>query len=69
MTEREIIKDIAWWGRISHREIGEKIGISQSAVSAMLSGDTPMRADRLSDMCKAVGAELIIRRGDKEWKI
>lgn len=68
MNEREIIKGIARSLRISHEEIGRVVGISQASVTRMLNGDTPMRVDRLEKMCEAVGAELIIRRGNKEWK-
>lgn len=69
MTDREVIKGISHSLRISHAEIGEKIGISQASVTRMLNGDTAMRSDRLAKMCEAIGAELIIRRGGKEYKL
>lgn len=69
MTDKEILRNIAYRLRISHEEIGEKIGISRGAVSNLLRSDGAMRSDRLSAMCRAVGAKLIIRKGDKEYEV
>lgn len=69
MTERDVLKSMAYSLRISHASIGEKTGISQTQITRQLNGEIPLRADRLSGICDAIGAELCIIRGKKKYVI
>lgn len=69
MTDKEIVKKIAYSLRISHEEIAESLGTSRGAVSNLLRSEGAMRSDKLSAICRAMGASLVIKKGNKEYEV
>lgn len=69
MTERDVLKGIAYRLRKGHRDIATRAGVSQPAITRMLNGGTALRTDKLAQICEALGVELIMRKGKKEYII
>jgi transcriptional regulator with XRE-family HTH domain len=54
---RKVRAELAYWG-ISGRQLAGKVGMSQSAISARLSGQVEFRISELQAIADAVGVPL-----------
>lgn len=64
-----MLKRIMYEERITQSEIASKVGVNQQAISSSLKRGEGMSVKRFLEICKAMGCEVVIRRGEKEWKI
>ena len=65
--EMEQLKRIMYELRITQSEIASKIGVNQQTISGCLG--RRMSAERFIEICEAMGCEVIVRKGEKEWQI
>jgi HTH-type transcriptional regulator/antitoxin HipB len=58
----EAVRRIRRKGKISQRELGDKVGVRQATISSLESGEPGTQLRTLMDVLAALGLELVIRR-------
>ena len=66
-TATEIANEIRTNTGMSQSLIAEKMGIKQQTVGRMLNNKDGMRTDNFVKMLGIMGAEVVVRIGDKEY--
>ena len=74
MNEKDVVKEVLSVRGWSQAKLAEECGYKyQSNVTGLLNrGENAMRVDKLLEMLKALGCELVVRDkmgSGKEWKI
>lgn len=65
----KVIKEIMYEERITQYEVASVMGVAQQTVSGLLSRGERMSTERFLEICKAMGCEVVIRKGEREWTI
>ena len=68
-VKMQILKEIMYEERITQYEVASVLGINQQTVSGLLGRGEKMSTGRFLEICKAMGCEVVIKRGNREWKI
>ena len=64
---KSTIKTMMYYERVTQKELGNRLGINQQSVSALLNRD--MGVSKLVAICEALGYELVARKGRDEYDI
>jgi len=58
----EAVRRIRRKGKISQRQLGDKVGVRQATISSLESGEPGTQLRTLMDVLAALGLELVIRQ-------
>ena len=69
MNEKEIVRDIMKTLNINQSELASKTGYKSASGISEILNRRGMRVDIFQKLVEAMGCELVVRNGEKEWVV